>query len=137
MMTNFPKAVYNTTGSLSLDFDTFPPSFRHLQAQQLVQVEAAKVQEELAALTVEGYSSDETVPLHPLLPAQALPHGAALVLVELKNCQASFGASNYSCCRIWHASTEVTYRVHTMNGYQRLAVARYGNSTSGSVQKPR
>ena len=32
-----------------------------LQAQQLVQVEAAKVQEELANTVVEGFSSDETV----------------------------------------------------------------------------
>ena len=31
------------------------------QAQQLVQVEAAKAQEELANTTIEGYSSDETV----------------------------------------------------------------------------
>ena len=33
------------------------------QAQQLVQVEAAKVQEELANTVVEGFSSDETVRL--------------------------------------------------------------------------
>ena len=31
------------------------------QAQQLVQVEAAKAQEELANTVIEGYSSDETV----------------------------------------------------------------------------
>ncbi len=33
------------------------------QAQQLVQVEAAKAQEELANTVIEGYSSDETVRL--------------------------------------------------------------------------
>ena len=39
--------------------ELFPPPVP--QAQQLVQVEAAKVQEELANTVVEGFSSDETV----------------------------------------------------------------------------
>lgn len=78
--------MYKTTSSLFLEFETSPPSFPHLQAQQLVQVEAAKVQEELAALTVEGYSSDETVRPRFLLPASALLHGTTIVLVRLKTC---------------------------------------------------
>lgn len=43
------------------------------QAQQLVQVEAAKVQEELANTVVEGFSSDETVRPAPLPAAAAAP----------------------------------------------------------------
>jgi DNA-binding protein YbaB len=43
------------------------------QAQQLVQVEAAKAQEELANTVIEGYSSDETVRLQANTPAETFP----------------------------------------------------------------
>ena len=59
------------------------------QAQQLVQVEAAKVQEELANTTVEGFSSDETV------RCRKTPSSVAVITCPL------YGPSHTDSPHIW------------------------------------
>ena len=80
------------------------------KAQQLVQVEAAKVQEELAQAEFDGYSEDETVRV--VMSGNQEPKSVDITSAAYDSNDAEVTLSCTSCCCSWYCHHNAKIRKH-------------------------